>query len=384
MKKLTLFFVLLFVSIILQAQKEFTITGNVPDMENSVVYITRTMRDTVDISPIRNGSFVLKGSTDDEAECLYLVVVGNGQRNIPREIWITPGEVNITGKNTFYQYWDVQSEAKVQKELNQYITACYDDYIEMAKVDEKLSILYKNTSGRNITDEEGSQLDTLRKERNDIYAKIRDKELELLAENDISDIWMDKLSNHTGSLEYYRDDNEFVKKVYSLYNRLSDEQKNSRKASSMKSSIELNELIGKPVEDVDLKDLDGNIHHLSEHRGKYILIDFWASWCRPCIMAFPQVEAIVEKYGDKLSVVNINLDGNYEKWKEATEKHKIIWTNLSEGLDMKSETGLHKAYKCVGIPYYLLLSREGNLLGTRIGFSQDQKAFESWVLKYMK
>lgn len=100
--------------------------------------------------------------------------------------------------------------------------------------------------------------------------------------------------------------------------------------------------------------------------------------------AFPQLQAIDKKYKDKLVVISINLDGDYDLWKKASGEHGITWENLSQNSTIRSETGINATYQIKAIPQYMILSPEGVVLNMWAGFFKDPKVMESIVCRYVK
>ena len=112
--------------------------------------------------------------------------------------------------------------------------------------------------------------------------------------------------------------------------------------------------------DGELTDLDGNSHSLAELKGKYILLDFWASGCGPCISALPELALVAQMYKDKLCVVSVNIEP-VDDWREALKKHPIIWYNWNDG---KGGAGIYDRY-CAnggGIPLFVLISPDGYII----------------------
>ena len=89
--------------------------------------------------------------------------------------------------------------------------------------------------------------------------------------------------------------------------------------------------IGKPAPDITLNNPDGKSVSLSSLRGKYVLIDFWASWCGPCRQENPNVVRMYNKFkGKNFEIFGVSLDKEKDKWLAAIEKDKLTWTHVSD------------------------------------------------------
>lgn len=123
------------------------------------------------------------------------------------------------------------------------------------------------------------------------------------------------------------------------------------------------EMIGKKFIDVKGQDLNGKEHLLSEYVGKgnYVLVDFWASWCGPCMKEMPNVKACWERYRSKgFNVVGVSLDNDKNKWKSAVERGKYEWPHISDLKGWQSDAAA--AYNVRSIPWNCLCDEEGKIV----------------------
>ena len=123
------------------------------------------------------------------------------------------------------------------------------------------------------------------------------------------------------------------------------------------------ELIGKPVLDFSVMDLDGNPISLEDYSGKVVLLDFWAVWCYFCIVEMPNLKKVYDTYNaDGFDVIGVSLDDEEVKVREYIKENDIQWRQIFDRA--VGENSLVQQYGIKGIPAPWLIARDGTLIST--------------------
>jgi peroxiredoxin len=119
---------------------------------------------------------------------------------------------------------------------------------------------------------------------------------------------------------------------------------------------------GAPFPDFQEMDLNGKPLSVSQFKGKVVLIDFWATWCGPCVQELPNVLKAYEQYhGKGFEIIGISLDSEKEKLTAFIEKNKMTWPQYFDGKGWESKLGAK--YGVNSIPATYLLDKEGKIIG---------------------
>jgi len=119
--------------------------------------------------------------------------------------------------------------------------------------------------------------------------------------------------------------------------------------------------VGKQAPDFTQNDVNGNPVSLSSFKGKYLLVDFWASWCGPCRAENPNVVKLYADYKDKgFDILGVSLDQKKEAWLKAIEEDQLSWNHVSDLKGWGNEVA--KLYGVSSIPHTILLDKEGQII----------------------
>ena len=123
--------------------------------------------------------------------------------------------------------------------------------------------------------------------------------------------------------------------------------------------------IGAQAADIIAEDLDGVELNFKSKLGKYTLIDFWASWCRPCILQIPDLQKSYEAYKDLgFEIFSFSVDRSRDKWKAAADKYDMPWIHASDVSGWQSAVAAN--YNVTFVPFNLLVDADGTIVAKNL------------------
>ena len=124
---------------------------------------------------------------------------------------------------------------------------------------------------------------------------------------------------------------------------------------------------------------EGKKISLSSYKGKIVFVDFWATWCKGCIVAMPQSYELMEKFKNRNDMVflYINISDDIERWKKFLAKENMEGVSLYANKEQTEN--LYKTYSFNGIPHYVLIDKQGKLINANLAGLKDAEKIISGI-----
>jgi len=367
MKKiLTLLALLPLFSLAQDKANNFTVEGKAKNLAFTpdwVYFQYRTEGEwKMDSAQVKDGKYEFKGYTAEPTAGRIRVKYAPGAdgKKIPivggRDIavvFLQPGKIKVSSVDSFSNVTIKGSAAHVEyvklndlsKPFDERMKPLYDQYSAFAKA--------KDKEGQDNVEK---QIDAIDEEKRDkVYG-------EYVKANPNSPLAFYALQQYAG-WEINPD------KVEPMFNSLSETNKNYPSAIAFKEDVEIAKKtgIGRYAMDFTQNDTLENPISLASFKGRYVLVDFWASWCGPCRAENPNVVKVYNKYkGQNFHIISVSLDrpGQKEKWMKAIHDDKLEWTHVS---DLKFwDNAVAKQYGIKAIPQNLLLDPDGKIIAKNL------------------
>ena len=364
---------------------EFVIYGelqNVPD--SSVLELLRAegrIHRLIDSDTVVNGKFIFRDTiTDSQAHKLRLTARSKGFPNTFLNIWVKSGAyVKITGNDCLHSLWHVESDVPEQHDENLFSEVALAERKQMLTYVTEWNDVYSTGLQQGLDKPTLRKVDSLLKLFLPLVDSIALHELNYMKEAPVTAVWLDRYATYVTFLQWNKSfGHEDL--IRSLYDRMSEADRATKEGQLITAYLNLPEVVnvGDQMVDGDLYDVKGNLHHLSEFKGKYIMLDFWSQGCGPCLQSLPELKEVSEMYKDSLEIVSISMDTK-ESWSDFVERKGLTGNQWNEFA--KGTTGLAAVYQVKAIPRYVMISPEGIVVAMWSGYGPGsiKEKVQSWL-----
>lgn len=170
---------------------------------------------------------------------------------------------------------------------------------------------------------------------------------------------------------------ELISELFSLMDKETRET-HYGKILARHLKLNTNPLVGENYVDFEQQNNKGKNVKFSEVKGKYTLIEFWASWCAPCRKLYPELKEIYANYNKEgFEIVGVSLDEDRERWLKAIEDDGLPWVNLTDFMVHENEPVI--IYNVIGIPDNLLIDEHGIIVGRNLDMEALKHKLEALV-----
>lgn len=359
-----------------EKSNEVVITGQLEGVEEgTVIKLMKPEGNLIvdfQVDTVKNGCFYFSFIDSlDVSKQMNIMADGEGFPPTWLDIWVTPGaNIKITGKDKLIRSWNVSSNVPEQNELNKYNERVkHYENISQANMRDAYAYFDEIDKSPDNIPELRAKIDSLYAIDDSIAMLRLKEEINLMDENrTYSLVWMGKLSRYATALKFIEIPGEYVGKLKDMYDSMSEVLKNSEEGQVILINLFPPAIVqvGEDMADADMWNLEGELCHLSDYKGKYLLLDFWSAGCGPCIAAIPEMKEISEMYKDQLWIISISSDPK-DPWTQTSKEKDISWINLN---DFKGENGIKLRYGVRGIPHYVIITPEGKMMTQWSGYGK--------------
>ncbi len=356
-----------------ESKDSFILKGNINGQDTGRI-VLRMVPDSVpvfDTAIIRNGKFVFNGILHEPL--LATLIAGNDSNTT--SFYIEPAVMHIELiHNKFNEFRMTGSKTQEEDELLKRLLSRSDStYRVLAQVTTDIQLALDQTGDPELKKTFQTQIDSIDTEIIKYRRQLNEVNLEFVKSHPNSYLSPSNL------LSLWQQEYLSLDSVKSIFNRFEPRVKESKDGKFLMSFITMweNLQIGAISPEIKAIDINGAPFSLLQFREKnVVLVEFWASWCRPCRSSFPMLKTLYSKYHSKgFDIVSIaNFDINRASWKMAIKQERVEnWHHLATIFQREppANSNILHDYPLSPIPISFLIDKSGRIAGSWKGYSKE-------------
>ena len=319
----------------------------------------RVISDTVEM---KGGKFVFEGEVPD-AGWATVVVEPEGKEGVRMMLALENSRIEMRGdwnnlgmdENEELAVLGMQIIGSKNQDVYEQVEGQYKAVKELPEFTKFAEILEKVLETPEILEDTTFYWEY--KKGYDVWiARVKKEQLKIMAANPSVEMVAYELG--------YMKDNMTLEQLEQVFGQFDVKVQQSKWGKAIRESIELRQRIepGRMAPEFTLARRDSSLVSLADYRGKVVVLDFWASWCRPCRASFPWVREFYEEYREKgVEIIGVSIDENKASWEKALDEERLPWPQVIDEIE-KVRSRVGGLYHVLAVPMFVVVDKEGKIV----------------------
>ena len=319
----------------------------------------RVISDTVEM---KGGKFVFEGEVPD-AGWATVVVEPEGKEGVRMMLALENSRIEMRGdwnnlgmdENEELAVLGMQIIGSKNQDVYEQVEGQYKAVKELPEFTKFAEILEKVLETPEILEDTTFYWEY--KKGYDVWiARVKKEQLKIMAANPSVEMVAYELG--------YMKDNMTLEQLEQVFGQFDVKVQQSKWGKAIRESIELRQRIepGRLAPEFTLARRDSSLVSLADFRGKVVVLDFWASWCRPCRASFPWVREFYEEYREKgVEIIGVSIDENKASWEKALDEERLPWPQVIDEIE-KGRSRVGGLYHVLAVPMFVVVDKEGKIV----------------------